>query len=45
MRWNWTQPDWPDFRYERKFLLSSGEILGAVRHVTAKSATVCASSF
>jgi Fic family protein len=42
MRWNWTQPDWPNFRYdsaaveplERRFLLSSGEILGAVRHVT-----------
>jgi Fic family protein len=43
MRWNWTQPDWPNFRYdsaavealERRFLLSSGEILGAVRHVTS----------
>lgn len=42
MLWNWTQPDWPNFRYdsraiepfERRFLLSSGEILGAVRHVT-----------
>lgn len=42
MRWNWTQPDWPNFRFdsaavealERRFLLSSGEILGAVRHVT-----------
>ena len=41
MAWNWTLPDWPDFRYdasalesfEQKFLLSSGEILGAVRHV------------
>ena len=44
MRWNWTQPDWPDFVYdsaavepfERRFLLSSGEILGAVRHVTGE---------
>ena len=44
MRWNWTQPDWPNFRYdsdaveplEQRFLLSSGEILGAVRHVTGK---------
>lgn len=44
MRWNWTQPDWPTFRYdraateplERRFLLSSGEILGAVRHVTGE---------
>src|SRR5690606_26210313 len=42
MRWNWTHTDWPNFRYdsavieslERQFLLSSGEILGAVRHVT-----------
>ena len=44
MRWNWTQPSWPNFRYdsaaveshERRFLLSSGEILGAVRHVTGE---------
>ena len=44
MRWNWTQDDWPNFRYdsaaveplERRFLLSSGEILGAVRHVTGE---------
>lgn len=42
MPWNWTQPGWPNFRYdvaaaeplEWRFLLSSGEILGAVRHVT-----------
>lgn len=42
MAWNWTLPDWPDFRYdasalepfEQKFLLSSGEILGAVHHVS-----------
>ncbi|AUH67007.1 Fic family protein [Paracoccus zhejiangensis] len=41
MAWNWALPDWPDFRYdtsalepfEQKFLLSSGEILGAVHHV------------
>ncbi|TQD33357.1 Fic family protein (plasmid) [Rhodobacter capsulatus] len=41
MAWNWTLPDWPDFRYdasaltpfEQKFLLSAGEILGAVHHV------------
>ena len=44
MRWNWTQPGWPNFQYdsasveplERRFLLSSGEILGAVRHVTSE---------
>lgn len=42
MTWNWTQEGWPHFRYdasavealERRFLLSSGEILGAIRHVT-----------
>jgi Fic family protein len=41
MNWNWQQPDWPDFVYdagaladrERRFLLQSGEFLGAVRHV------------
>lgn len=41
MKWNWQQPDWPDFAYdagslagwERRFLLQSGEFLGAVRHV------------
>lgn len=41
MTWNWTQVGWPEFKYstlalealERSFLLSSGEILGAVRHV------------
>jgi Fic family protein len=44
MPWNWTQPDWPRLHYdstaidplERRFLLSSGEILGAVRHVTGE---------
>lgn len=44
MRWNWSQPDWPNFRYnsaaidplERRFLLSSGEILGAFRHLTGE---------
>jgi len=41
MPWNWTQPDWPNFRYdgsalqslEQQFLLSSGEVIGAVRHI------------
>lgn len=41
MKWNWQQPDWPDFAYvadslaerERRFLLQAGEFLGAVRHV------------
>lgn len=42
MAWNWQIPGWPDFRYEpealapleQRFLLSSGEVLGAVHHVT-----------
>ncbi|WP_370402703.1 Fic family protein [Sulfitobacter sp. JB4-11] len=43
MTWNWDMPGWPVFRYdaaalapfEQRFLLSSGEILGAVHHVSA----------
>ncbi|PRA46570.1 cell filamentation protein Fic [Ochrobactrum sp. MYb68] len=41
MPWNWIQPDWPHFRYdaaplyvlEQQFLLSSGEVIGAMRHI------------
>lgn len=41
MTWNWQNPGWPEFQYdaaamaslEQRFLLSSGEILGAVHHV------------
>ncbi len=41
MRWNWEQPDWPEFRWEdrsltpleEQFLLQSGEFAGAFRHV------------
>lgn len=41
MKWNWQQPDWPNFKYdasqiaplEQQFLLSSGEVIGAVHHV------------
>jgi Fic family protein len=40
MIWNWTQSGWPRFSYdalllepfEHRFLLSSGEVIGAVRH-------------
>lgn len=43
MAWNWQVPGWPDFRYdeaslaplEQRFLMSSGEVLGAVQHVNA----------
>ncbi|NTF59645.1 Fic family protein [Rhizobium rhizogenes] len=42
MKWNWTQRGWPQFTYdaaaleplERRFLLSSGEVIGAVRHIS-----------
>lgn len=41
MPWNWTHSDWPNFRYdasamhglEQRFLFSSGEVIGAVRHI------------
>lgn len=41
MTWNWQLPDWPVFQFdaaqlvplEQQFLLASGEITGAVRHV------------
>jgi len=41
MIWNWQQPDWPEFEYdsaalsalEEAFLLQSGELLGAFRHI------------
>ena len=41
MHWNWQDPDWPNFLYdsggleplERQFLLRSGEVIGACRHV------------
>jgi Fic family protein len=44
MTWNWQQPDWPEFEYdsaaltalEETFLLHSGELLGAFRHVGAE---------
>ena len=43
MKWNWQQPDWPQFSYERaaltdleaRFLRQSGVFLGTMRHVTA----------
>jgi len=43
MRWNWQEPDWPEFTYaaaaleplERQFLLHSGEFIGAFKHVGA----------
>src|SRR4051812_19818497 len=43
MTWNWEQPGWPTFTYdskvleplEKRFLLQSGEFMGACRHVDA----------
>lgn len=43
MRWNWQQPDWPNFRWdasqlaavEQRFLIEAGIIVGAVRHLEA----------
>src|SRR4051794_33688133 len=43
MRWNWEKPGWPNFIYdstaleplEKRFLLQSGEFIGAFRHVGA----------
>src|SRR5260370_25398804 len=41
MTWNWQQPDWPQFTYdaaaleqlEHRFLLRSGEFIGAFKHI------------
>jgi Fic family protein len=41
MTWNWQQPGWPNFTYnsetlrslEREFLLQSGELIGAYKHI------------
>jgi len=41
MRWNWEQPDWPDFSWdptrllqaEQQFLLGAGVLIGAARHL------------
>jgi hypothetical protein len=40
MTWNWEQPDWPEFTYdraaleplERRFLLQSGEFIGELHY-------------
>src|SRR3990167_4259099 len=42
MKWNWQQPDWPGFTYDRsqlealeaQFLKSEGILLGAFRHLS-----------
>ena len=43
MNWNWQKPDWPNFAYnsaaleplEKRFLLRSGEFIGAFKHIGA----------
>src|ERR1700738_4577556 len=43
MSWNWEKPDWPNFVYdstaleplEKRFLLQSGEFVGAFKHIGA----------
>src|SRR3954465_8470129 len=43
MSWNWEKPDWPNFAYdsaalellEKRFLLQSGEFIGALKHIDA----------
>lgn len=48
MAWNWTHSDWPRFRYdanaiaplEQRFMLASGELVGAVRHFSAEDQTM-----
>jgi Fic family protein len=44
MRWNWQQPDWPDFTWdesrlakaEERFLLGGGQFLGTVKHLASE---------
>src|SRR6266852_6163367 len=43
MSWNWEKPGWPNFTYdstaleplEKRFLLQSGEFIGAFKHIGA----------
>jgi len=44
MEWNWQQPDWPNFAWdkarlakaEERYLLEAGECLGAIKHLGAE---------
>ncbi len=50
MRWNWQQPDWPEFRWrasrlaqaEERLLLDGGKFIGAVRHLSESEREVLA---
>jgi len=43
MNWNWQQPDWPNFAWdkvrfakaEERFLVEAGECIGAIKHLTS----------
>lgn len=47
MKWNWQQPDWPNFRWdsgalamlEARFLQQSGVMIGVVRHLADEDRT------
>lgn len=47
MKWNWQQPDWPDFRWnsealaalEARFLQQSGVMIGVVKHLGGEDRT------
>ncbi len=47
MRWNWQQPDWPEWRYEhdalvaqeQRFLLKAGQTTGAWSHLAKEDRT------
>ena len=47
MKWNWQQPDWPDFRWngaalaalEARFLQQSGVMIGVVKHLGEEDRT------
>jgi Fic family protein len=47
MRWNWQQPDWPNFRWnsealaalEARFLQQSGVVIGVVKHLGEEDRT------
>lgn len=47
MKWNWQQPDWPDFRWngealaalEARFLQQSGVMIGVVKHLCEEDRT------
>jgi Fic family protein len=47
MRWNWQQPDWPEFTWnksrltqaEQEFLVGAGTLMGAVKHLNREESS------